>query len=289
MRIAYLILVHTNPNQVNMLIDRLDNGKNIFFVHVDKKCEKVFEKISKKQNVHFVADRTSVTWGGYSLVDASIKLMRMALKFEMDFDYAVLLSGQDYPIKSNEYIESFFEKNKGKEYFKVRPLPYKRWVHHNGGLDRFEVPYAGFMIGRTARTWRMRTSWVKVSRKIGIAKKRTLFKEYYGISQWFCTSQKALRYLIEYVDQNWKQLGFFRRSFIPDEIFFNTIIMNSPFKDRVVPTDLRFVEWTNTAENPRVWRIEDVDTLCESDRLFARKFDERIDNSVFKELDARVK
>ncbi len=284
MRIAYLLLVHTNPQQINQLVRALDNGKNQFFLHVDQKSD-IASSIDEGDRIHLINNRISVKWGDFTLVEATIALCQEALKKREEFDYMVLLSGQDYPLKSNKEIESFLEANKGKQFFKVRKFPFDEWGHHSGGMDRLTVYFPKWMIDRSYKTWFMRTQWIKISKFLGIQRKVDFFPDYYGVSQWFIASTEAIQYIIDYLNNHPQLLKFFNNTFIPDEVMFNTIIMNSPFKDQVVPDDKRHLVWTTGDENPLVFRAKDFEELMGMDALYARKFDERIDSEIMNMID----
>ena len=45
---------------------------------------------------------------------------------------------------------------------------------------------------------------------------------------------------------------------------------------------MREVDWNRG--DPYVWRIDDFDTLMSSEKLFARKFDEKVDNEIINKL-----
>ena len=63
---------------------------------------------------------------------------------------------------------------------------------------------------------------------------------------------------------------------IPDELFFQTLIMNSTLRDSVVNDNLRYLDWSREPA-PAVLGVGDVDRMLGSDKLFARKFDETVD------------
>ncbi|WP_285814982.1 hypothetical protein [Thomasclavelia cocleata] len=50
MKIAFLILCHKNPMQINYLIDMLDDKDVDFYLHVDKKSN-IINEIKKKNNL----------------------------------------------------------------------------------------------------------------------------------------------------------------------------------------------------------------------------------------------
>ena len=108
--IAYLVLVHDDPDHFIDLIHQLNCEEVCFFVHIDKKAEgHLFsDKIEHLKNVFFVSNRVEVSWGGFSLTEAVISVMKLGLSSDYDFKYFVFVSGNSYPIKSNRYILDFF-------------------------------------------------------------------------------------------------------------------------------------------------------------------------------------
>lgn len=87
---------------ISMLIKRLK----------DHPFDTVKELVQK--SALFFTKRIAVTWAGYSLVKAELILLEEAIKKQ--HAYYHLISGVDMPIKSQDYIHEFFNKNDGKEY-----------------------------------------------------------------------------------------------------------------------------------------------------------------------------
>ena len=71
-----------------------------------------------------------------------------------------------------------------------------------------------------------------------------------------------------------------------DEFFVQTLVYNSPFKERLYNQDfnnnylgcMRLVDWKRGA--PYTWRITDYDDIINSEYLFARKFNFKIDKEI---------
>jgi hypothetical protein len=82
-------------------------------------------------------------------------------------------------------------------------------------------------------------------------------------------------------------IRFFKHVWIPDELFFQTIVMNSPLRDTIVNDDLRYVDWTRPTA-PAILGRQDFDTLRNSGKLFARKFDTTVDREILDLLDQRI-
>ena len=113
-KIAILILGHKNPNQLSKLVSSLANSHFDFYIHIDKKVDilpfqKSLENL-KDMNISFVKDRIKTYFFDFSLVEATCKCAAMAYK-SGNYKYYILLSGQDYPIKSKDYIYGYLIKN----------------------------------------------------------------------------------------------------------------------------------------------------------------------------------
>jgi hypothetical protein len=86
--------------------------------------------------------------------------------------------------------------------------------------------------------------------------------------------------------------AFYRRSFIPDEAFFQTLMMNSRAQGEVMNDDLRAIDWVPDGDiklRPRTFVTADALRLMTSGDLFARKFDAGEDAGIFDLLEAHLK
>ena len=120
MKIAFLILCHKNPVQINYLIDTLDDKDVDFYLHIDKKSN-IINEIKKKDNIYFLdkSKRLDIKWGQSQMIHATVNLIECALNNNIKYDYFWFLSGQDFPIKSISYIKDFLEKNKERNYIEI--------------------------------------------------------------------------------------------------------------------------------------------------------------------------
>ena len=81
-------------------------------------------------------------------------------------------------------------------------------------------------------------------------------------------------------------MSFFRHVKIPDEIFMQTMLLNSPLRDNVVGQDVHYLDWSHGGAHPKTLGTEDSSRIVESGKLFARKFDVQYDSKVLDMLDA---
>jgi hypothetical protein len=288
MRIAYLILSHKNPEQLRELINQLNDPNVNFFIHIDSKSPiSEFHAKTTGCNAHitFSNKRFNGQWGDIGLVLATLELINEA-KNCYDFDYYLLLSGMDYPIKSNEEIFRFFETNMGKSFIQYTSLPTEKLNY--GGMDR--------IYGYSYTLLKKRQTYVPYSLKpkfnlkghilnalLSIyslpQKSRKNYKHaktfYYG-SQWWMLHKNAVKSILDFLDSNPDYLNFHKYTLIPDEIFFQTILLNHHDSKNlnIINNNYRFMVWEQNCNHPKFLGIEDFDSILHSSDLFARKFEE---------------
>jgi len=105
----------------------------------------------------------------------------------------------------------------------------------------------------------------------------------YSGSQWFSVPYEVAEYIIKFLDENEWYYPYFINTLVPDEWFFHTIIMNSPYKDHVVKTNHVFIKWGKEMANrnsPQELTTDHIAQIDESHDFFARKFDEDVDPTV---------
>jgi hypothetical protein len=283
MKIAILILAHKNKDQLGGLINHLKSDFDIY-VHIDSHSALELEA---EENVVLV-DSLPVYWGSCNLVIATLRLFEKA--HANNYDRYILISGQDVPLKSNDYIRLFFQDNPDKQFMEFEKLPRESWASECGGFDRLWLYYPNKKPYQTVYTW-MVDSLFWVVRKVQKAfpkLKRKIFDNYWGGAEWLNLTGECVEYILDYVRNNEKYLRSFEYTRCSDEIFFQTIIMNSPFAHKCVQNYLRYVDFITGPEYPRILREEDYEKLVLSDALFARKFDANIDSSIIEKVYARA-
>jgi hypothetical protein len=294
-KIAYSLLVHKNPEQVSRLIANIYSSTDFFQVNIFGKnlTEETWNnKLAKFKGSNFlITFRHEKAWGTFPVVDATIDSMKQFNN--LDYNYFINLTGQCYPLKSVNSIKQFLD-NKNFAYleaFKIPGSAPKGWGKR-GGLDRIENSYYRnpLFVGYTLLSNRLSRSTKKEVRrfiKLPRVNKRLPYNlEPYGGSAYFCLSKKHIDFILEYLKNKMDLLDFFRRTFAPDELFFQTIIMNSVLKDTVVDDNLRYIDWIKKGVPlPAILTIEDKDDLLTSPKLFARKFDIEMDEEILDIID----
>lgn len=272
MKKAYIIIAHENPSQVIRLIHKLNDDYSDFYVHIDGKSDiSEFRGLGQfKEKVRLVK-REKVYWAGYSQVKAIINsLNEIGSNKEYDYDSIILLSGQDYPIKSNHYINNFISQSPHKifmEYFKL--WDFTRYF--DGGQRRIEDYFFGSNLLQRAAAKSINT----ISKLTG--RLRTLDKSLipYSGSSWWTIDMYTLGYILKYIAQNPSYLKFFKYSPHADEMFFQTILLNTDderIKSTIMNDNKRFIKWLPLAPHPETLTVQNLDEIKKSEALFARKF-----------------
>jgi hypothetical protein len=275
-KLAYIVSAYRLPDQLVRLLRRLDDGSAIFAVHVDRKTDAVtFRRMRQGavgvRNVAFL-DRHVCHWGGFGHVRASLKGISHLVESDADFDYAVLLTGQDYPLRPPAAIARYLAEAGGSSFLRSFPLPQPAW-DDRGGLDRFE-------------SWHL-LSYRRFHLRLPLRRRIPGGLPPYGGSPYWCLPRDVIEWIHRYVDAHREYVRFFEHVLIPDELFFQTLLMSSPHRDSVVDANLRYIDWSTTP-GPKVLRTDDLDALLGSGMLFARKFDETIDAEILDLLDRHI-
>ncbi|WP_342085853.1 beta-1,6-N-acetylglucosaminyltransferase [Dyadobacter sp. OTU695] len=280
MKIAHLILAHTAPAQLSKLIGALQGGNAHCFVHLDRKADlNSFPFLLDSAGVTLVADRVDVGWGAYSIVEATIRGFGAITASGMDFGYVNLLSGADYPLESPSGIHDFLARNSGKNFMEYYPV-YNQWTEAIPRLSQYHLTNYHFPGKYLVQ---------KYINKLLPERSMPAGLEPVGRSQWMTLTVDAVRYILEYLQAHPEVVRFFKLTWAPDEIIFQTILYNSPFRSTLVNDNLRYIDWSDGQASPKVLTEEDLERMATSGKLFARKFDLARFPAVIEQLDKRIK
>jgi hypothetical protein len=273
--IAYLILVHRYPRQFKRLFRAIYHPANYYLVHVDKRSgvglqTEIQDFLSSFANASLLKSQ-SILWGGYSMVDAELRGIEELLKISSEWEFFINLSAQDFPLKSQTHIQDFLSRNIGNDFIrvanqsKVRPETLNR-------IQNYFIEF-GNRILRTP---------IKQPYLRGVT-------PYIG-NQWMILSRKFCEYICDSPEvKRFKR--FYRYTFISDEGFFQTVIMNTSYKGIIVNDDKRTIVWVPMGTiklRPKDFTSKDAEFLLASQGLFARKFDETVDAGILSILELNL-
>ena len=205
--------------------------------------------------------------------------MRSVADGGREYDYVWFVSGQDYPIKSNGYIQEFFTNNFGYNFIEMIPKDderYKRYLKRNETY----YPVWGASPKFIVRVWRKLYNLLTGGATRSFYKRKNILGvDWQFGSNWFAITYEAMRYVLYEVEAK-PYLEYYSHCICPDESFFQTIIGNSKYAD-TVRDYLTYVDWSEGKKNPKILTGEDYMKLKSSDKLMARKF-ECVDDIIAK-------
>ena len=273
--IAYFLLVHRFPEQFKRMFRAIYAPGNIYLIHVDRNSGKALAQkmeafLAPYHGVEILPARR-VLWGGYSLVEAELRGMARLLEMDADWTHFINLSGQDFPLKSQSYIRDYLASHPDTQFIRCADQVAIRPDTMNRVSYLFIEAFRRIFRTRIARAFPrgatpfIGTQWKAVSRRF---------------CEFACHDPFTTKF---------KQ--FYRRSFIADEGFFQTILMNGFSQGNIINDDLRTIDWVPDGDiklRPRTFTKEDATWLTLSPDLFARKFDMNEDAAILDLLERHL-
>lgn len=316
MKVAYLIIAHKNIEQIKNLILELENGGGDVFIHVDSSMSSS-EYLDlygqcKSDRCYFVEKRMHGKLDDRSLIDITMLCINEALtcshRNQIHYDYFVLLSGQDYPIKPMKwieeqlaksypmpYIESYSISEKGEKAAVVKYnrnrwlLCYRDWV-----LNNFHgIPGKFFQgIGMLLR------NGLKLC---GQTPAQKLFKQgitvYMGSAWWVLPDQLIEPVFNAYKEKDTLTETLIAESYTPEETFFQTICRIKSYekffafnggkeglRNCKTYTDFGRQSKREPVCHPYILTVNDFERLEKTHCWFARKFDDTVDSEIIKKI-----
>jgi hypothetical protein len=245
--IAYLILAHQHPEQLSRLVDQLRSPAADMFVHIDAKSgiDPFLQVVGS--NAHFTRQRIPVCWGDYSQVRAALLLIEAALAAPRNYDYLVLISGTDYPLRSAAEIEDFFLRNNGTEFIDSVAMPSKAAAKPLSRMTCYKSRPGvfGWFMGKGRR----------VVAELGLVSKARDYQACFGKltphagGQWWALTRDACIYIRRFVADSRQVMKFYENTHIPDEMVFQTILANSPFRPNM-RRSITYSDWSQGEASP---------------------------------------
>ncbi len=279
-----MIIAHNQFDLLEKLICSLDDSRNDIYVHIDKKVKNFdfehFENTVKHSKLVFTNKRFDITWGDYSQVMCEEELLKTAVANENPknpYDYYHLISGSDLPIKSIDEICAFFDENKGKEF-----IHFTSDVVEKKAINR--IRYYHFFRKKRNLFFKSVSQLLLIFQKMfGVNRLRKKDIKIQKGCNWFSITGNFAKYIVKNLPYYDKIL---KHSYCGDEIFVQTVFVNSPYKDNLYMPGcnddhracVRLVDWKRG--NPYVWHSEDYDEIKASSCMFARKFNLNIDSEI---------
>lgn len=277
---AFLIEAHNNLVQLKKLLKCLDYEYNDIFLHVDAKSKELIgiEKFQFEKAGYYIVPAVRVNWGGYSQIEAELRLLETAAE-KMQYARYHLISGVDLPLVSQKKLHDYFDAMSDIEF-----------VH-------YDYKYSDDLFGNRMGLYHLFRNKIDRNQKALVYSEKMLlgFQKILGVNRirnlsielgkganWFSITDACARYVLSRREWIYKT---FKYTNCCDEVFLQTIVLNSPFKDKRFYDqkekrygNKRAVDWNRG--NPYTYRKEDFNWLISSGYMFGRKFNTDVDSEI---------
>ncbi|MCP5072455.1 MAG: beta-1,6-N-acetylglucosaminyltransferase [Rhodobacteraceae bacterium] len=268
-KIAYILLCHKDPEAVIRQAEGLTAVGDCISIHFDARAkaadfEQITDALGDNPNVVF-AKRVKCGWGEWSLVEGSLNAVIAADKAFPDATHFYMVSGDCMVIKPATYAHRFLDENdkdfiENNDFFesdwiktgmKEDRLLYRHWFNERSQKNQF---YTSLNLQRTLKLKRNVPDDLDIM--IG--------------SQWWCLRRRTIEAILKFVIERKDIMRFFRTTWIPDETFFQTLVLHLVPKEEVENRTLTFLIFSDYGL-PVSFFNDHYDFLLSQDFLFARK------------------
>ena len=307
--IVYIILAFDNPTQIKRLISSLNSQSVFFYIHVDRKVDQSPFELSliEYNNLKFVntENRNEISWGDNKMVKSILSLLKLVKK-NHNTGYCVLLSNNDYPVKSNELIRQYFDNKYGNSFIAINKLDPESIIFNQRlksykfdlSKKRKDLVLIPSIWDKTFISFKNIILIKKIIaskqlfnlKKIVFNRKHPLGIVPYWGSPWWALPIEIINEILEFCYNNYNYVKFHEETFISDEIFFQTILFHLKETGKIVTKfDVRctYMKFKDGESSPEILLESDFQEIINLPErfLFARKFDSKKDYKILNMID----
>lgn len=293
MKLAYFIMIHNKLEQFQRLFRAIYDEDNYYLVHVDCKAPRILHHgarafLAQYPNA-YALEPYNCLLGGYSLVAVELQAIERMLGIAPDWGFFLNFSGSDFPLETQAKIRAH-----------LGTQPDCNFIHIINPVT--DWPRA--LLRTKYRAYELKTAFY--SRMVIVPIPRNYLPDVrpFAGSAWHTLSREFCQFLVHRPEvERFKR--FYKQTYVPEEGFFQTVIMNSRFAHTVVNDNQRLIVWPDRRvpwpryllgallgrlpHSPKIFVLEDRDFLLSSGMLFARKFDPQVDSRILDALEEHLR
>jgi hypothetical protein len=290
-RIQFLVAAHRDPDLLARLCERLLEAPGAA-VTVQWDSARPQPTLRRDLDVDVRPTAAPCEWGSGAQLDAMLGSFRALAGSR--FDWLVVLSGHDYPIRPVRELAPFLHESRyelfldpedgptgylhDRYFYRYHWVPQRWWSR----LPESSRRLVSSALQRSVHTF-SRNGRVRVQRRpgnvfapgVGLRARSTPFTEARPCrkgSDWFALSRAAFDDVVCTADGSSDLVEYFRHTYCPNEAFFHTVLL--PRWDAVnAGHNLHYLQFVGERAHPETIQNRDWDALVGSGAFFARKFD----------------
>jgi Family of unknown function (DUF5928)/Core-2/I-Branching enzyme len=272
-KIAFILLCHKDPDGIIRQAERLTAAGDCIAIHFDARARaedyrKIRAALGGNPNVAFARRRVKCGWGEWSLVQGSLNAIEAALAAFPDATHLYMLSGDCMAIKSAEYGHAFLD-GESVDYIESFDFHSSDWI--KTGLKEERLVYRHFFNERKRKA--LFYGSISLQKRLGLTRRIPADLQVMIGSQWWCLRRKTVEAVLAFCSSRPDVVRFFRRSWIPDETFFQTLVRHLVPDREIRSRTLTFLMFSDYGM-PVTFYNDHYDLLLSQDFLFARKISE---------------
>lgn len=276
---AFLIEAHNNPLLLARSLKILEAPNHYFFINIDgnQNFDPFLSALRGIGNVLLLNDseRIKVTWGGVSQIICELLLLQKAYTHPATMEYFHMISGSDFPCKSNQEIDGIFEKANGRSFMKFdKEEEVKEWKKKKYP-SRYRYYFFADKEYSPCRAVNLLSK--PLSRVQSNFYTRPAIKGVRGGWNWFSWNRNVVAYVLDYMKSHPEYLKRFYYTRACDEIIFHTLLWSKRRELNIETQDaLRYIEWhpkRHSDSLPLILEESEFDDIIHSNAIFCRKVD----------------
>lgn len=265
-RLGVILLCHDNLPLAARMARLWAGGGAAVALHVDAKApaEAVTRLYADLEGMGAVyAPRRSCAWGTFSLVAATQDAATALLAAHPDLTHVLLVSGACLPLRPVAELRRFLARHPRADFIESVNVRDVGWTVGGLNEERFTLHFPFSF--RTQRRWFDR--YVALQRRLGVARRLPRGIAPHVGSQWWCLTRPTLKAILN--DPRRAEFDrYFRRVWIPDESYFQTLVRRHSVQ--VESRSLTLAKFDNNGK-PYVFYDDHLALLSNSHIFVARK------------------
>lgn len=271
MTVAVLVMAYKEPTVLSMVVPVYLKAGFDVFVHLDAKASAFdYARAMGEQARHcrFVEPRSPIFWGGFTMVEATVRLLEEALRTK-EYSNLLLVSDDTLPIVPVDRLRSALST-------KIERISIRRVREDELFMQRYREFYfldhpATSLLGRPIETSRIDDAFLQTfSRLLERRKAGKVDVPLFYSSQWWCLTAEAARTVLSIHAERADLRESFEFSAVPDEIYFQTLVGNYARANGFIQGPV-YVDWAREPKPFVFSAFEDFAGAVSPDHMFIRK------------------
>lgn len=267
MTLGFVMLCHTALERAAQIARYWAERGCPVVIHIDRRtpaaaCAQMRDLLRDLDNIRF-SPRKACEWGTWGIVSATLEASSLMLRDFPEVRHVFLASGSCLPLRPVEELRAYLDDRPGTDFIESVTTADVGWTVGGLNVERFTLRFPFSWRGHR----RLFDGYVALQRRLGMRRRIPEgFVPHLG-SQWWCLTRRTLSSILE-SPRRAELDRYFRRVWIPDESYFQSLVRN-------VSTDVESRSLTlakfDREGRPHVFYDDHLQLLRRSDCFVARK------------------